>query len=85
MDLLTSQEGTERLHTTESAATVTRDELKKMDDKRKKLLSDVNQKQLLVQSIKKEIERIDGSEVGKSIEEYNELLTDLQNYRSKAA
>lgn len=83
LDLLTSNENIEKLNATKIASKKAKEELKKLEDSKKKLLEEHNQKQLMAQSIKRDIETIEKSDIGKAIIEYDKLLTEINDCRSR--
>ena len=85
LDMLTSRESTEKLNFAKESVERERAELRKLEENKKRIIADNNQKQLAFQSIKRELEKIECSDVGKSIAEYSTLMIDFQTCRNKIA
>ena len=85
LDLLTSKENSERLMTAEQNLKAAREQAKRLEDTKKRLLIESSEKQVLAESLGEELVSLQQSDEGKLIEEHDRLLLDVQDYRSKIA
>jgi hypothetical protein len=83
LDLLTSSEASNKLNAIDRDLKNAKENLKKMEDLKKKIILDNSQRHADIKLLKKDLEKIEKSEVGKSIEERKNVIIDLQQLRNK--
>lgn len=85
LDLLTSSDSSFKLRKADEDLRNAKDQSKSLEETKRQVLSQINDKQIEQKLIKNDLERLEKSDIGKLIEEHDKLVIALQDYRNKIA